>query len=64
MFQEDECSAGWVSRGMGVPVTLQTLGFNMCLLLSPTDLNCTILMLGVPVQKSMLYEKKTGDLIT
>ena len=22
MFQGDECSGGWVSRGMGVPVTL------------------------------------------
>ena len=21
MFQGDECSGGWVSRGMGVPVT-------------------------------------------
>ena len=22
MFQGDECSGGWVSRGMGVPVTV------------------------------------------
>ena len=22
MFQGDECSGGWVSRGMGVPVTI------------------------------------------
>ena len=29
MFQEDECSGGWVSRGMGVPVTLQTLGLRL-----------------------------------
>ena len=25
MFQGDECSGGWVSRGMGVPVTDQIM---------------------------------------
>ena len=35
MFQGDECSGGWVSRGMGVPVTILAYSHIKCQLKSP-----------------------------